>query len=392
MAVFNFTVRATDSEGSYADRQFNITVRNSRVERFMILDTADAWTSPDGTTWSQRSGQGGISCAYGNGFWMVLKSNTNMSITKSTDGINYTYIASSAMTFLDEAGSSTTAPTSFVARARLKFWNGKFWILILTASGLDLWSSSDGITWQRKRLYAAGGGVLNYMDNNYCNMFTLNEDNGSLFIPFPCDSGNSPLNGFSNGLGWMTSDGTALTQIKNVSNSSTTVGGCGALTRVNGVYFAQNAFHNNSKQTGQFGYIYSTDGINWTVGNYGSTTIGSTSAFQSIPMFYANGTLFLYTSKNSGSTAGHYVYTSVDGLAWTEAQIKLFGTASSYVIPFFKNGVYLLTCSAASGTDMSTSITTPNNGFRVSVDGVNWTFVNVRASGTTYSYTDVAAM
>jgi len=392
MAVFPFTVRATDSEGSYADRQFNITVRNSRVERFMALTATDAWTSPDGTTWTQRNGAGGISCEYGNGFWLILKSANDMSCFKSTDGINYATINAADMIFLDSTGNSISGPTSIQAKScKLKFWNGKFWIAIIAGVSYALYSTEDGITWKQHILYADTNVITSkIMSSSYLNKVYMTEDNGTLFIPFPFNNTISPDSGYSAGLGWSTTDGVTFTLLTDISNTGTGKGSA-FLTRVNGLYLTQNAFHNNSQILTS--YTYSTDGLNWTLQSYGSTTptIGSSSAYMESGFIYVNGMLYTITSKTTGVAAPLYYYTSNDGLNWTENTMKSFLSGSCYSQVMFKNGLFLIAPTNAQGVDETADNTKPNNGIRLSVDGTNWSYVNEQ-SGLTMAYTDIAAM
>ena len=399
MAVFPFTVRATDSEGSYADRQFNITVRNSRVERFMAVDATDAWTSPDATTWTQRNGAGGIACAYGNGFWLIIRSINNSSVFKSTDGINYTSIANTDQIFLDETGTTTTgfALNSIGNNTKLKFWNGRFWIATINGNAsaatgsLDLWSTVDGITWKRKRLLtlstattlALAGGTYN---------FNFSEDNGTLFIPqYVRNTSAVPTSGW--GFGWSTTDGENFTQIK---SSAQTTGSTSAsfLTRINGVYFAQVTELNGS--TGVVNptvYQYSTDGLNWTTQSWGGPRLGTSAYPQGF--IYVNGQVYVFASRNASAVQPGIMAVSSDGLTWTEQPYKTFWSATSFSAGntnyLFKNGVFLLASTGATGADATADNSLPNNGMRVSVDGVNWTPVNTIGTGVK-GYYDIAAM
>lgn len=417
MAVFNFTVRATDSEGSYADRQFNITVRNSRVERFMTITTNDAWTSPDATSWTQRVGAGGWTCAYGNGFWLIMKSATTCEIAKSTDGINYNAIPTSEMTFLDPAGAATTAPTAvspWTFYNKMKFWNGRFYLLhFANPSGqkktLSLWSTADGVTWKQKILTQTAGTstAMSAFSQGY-GYSLMTEDGNTLFIPFPSSSGTATLldaaNGFTPCMGWSTTDGETFTPIRN-STTTTTVQGSTSITRFNGLYIANNTVYNGTTYgvTGsQFQYIYSTDGVNWTAGDYSLSSSGINSTIRNIsqyyawnPPVYANGQLFLFANKTSSTTvsSGLLYLTSMDGLVWDRVDnIKLFNTANCFTNVIYKNGVFLLSGrNTISGVDTSTTVTNPNTGYRVSIDGVNWDN-NINITSGSPAYNDSAAM
>ena len=416
MAVFNFTVRATDSEGSYADRQFNITVRNSRVERFMAITTADAWTSPDATTWTQRVGAGGFTCAYGNGFWLIMKSTSTCDILKSTDGINYNAISTSEMTFLDPSGAVTTAPTAISFWSflnKMKFWNGRFYLLhFANPSGqkktLSLWSTADGVTWKQKILTQTSGtstAMLTFA-GAYGNSL-MTEDGNTLFIPFSSSSGSASLldvaNGFTPCMGWSTTDGETFTPIRN-STTTTTAQGSTSITRFNGLYIANNTIYNGTTygvNGTQYQYIYSTDGVNWTVGDYSLTSSGVNTSFRSStqyyawnPPIYANGQLFSFASKPStvNSGLGLFYITSMDGLVWDRVDnIKTFNSSNCLTNVIYKNGVFFLSGSNTAGTDNTSSVGNSNNGFRVSIDGVNWDN-NINITSGSPAYNDSAAM
>lgn len=390
MAVFNFTVRATDSEGSYADRQFNITVRNSRVERFMIVDTTDAWTSPDGTTWTQRAGQGGVTCEYGNGFWLIkVGSSGSAGFRKSTDGINYNFIPSSSIICLEADGSTATSnqiSTVNTTQARLKFWNGMFWLISTSTGFYHIWASVDGITWVRKfsqtwTSTAAGTSAL------LAPSIEPTVDGDTMFFP-SCNS-NITGTGSNAPAGWSTTDGTTFNVIRDISITLAAAGGAHQLMRVNGLYIARGM---SSTTTATSDYKYSTDGVNWT-------SVANPSTFSSITaassLFYANGKLYWFNRRTSSSpNSGEPYWTSVDGINWTTKYMKLFNatTTERYTKVVFKNGLFIAIGSVgqAAGTDESSDLTAINNGFRVSLDGETWTWVNARAIVTAYQ--DVAAM
>ena len=382
MAVFPFTVRATDSEGSYADRQFNITVRNSRVERFMVINGSNAWTSPDGTSWTERTGHGGYTCEYGNGFWLILKT-LSWSMLKSTDGINYNLIDAKSLIWIDENDQPLTAPPALYIIVKLKFWNGRFWLWQAQGQWFQLWSSVDGVTWKRKRLYSTTSSQTVVVNNTMTN-YQWGEDNGQLIIPFPSIN-NSPESGYVRTMGWITSDGNTFTP---VTNATVTTGGAGSvlLNRFNGLWIAAGVYHESTQYATSTGrYLYSTDGLNWNVGRID----GQPSSFPSSSLFYVNGLIYVFSSKATTSTIGYY-WTSSDGLNWIQRAYKPFSSNTNITAyPIFKNGIFLLAASASGGSSTdSNDLATASTGYRVSIDGINWTIVN---SGVT-SARDVAAM
>ena len=408
MAVFPFTVRATDSEGSYSDRQFNITVRNSRVERYMVIDVTNAYTSPDGDIWTQRNGAGGYTCAYGNGFWLIVKNTGSFDMMKSTDGINYVTIPTASMTFILENGTaSTTAnliPTNgggLGNQIRMKFWNGKFYMLASHSGGANLaaWSSADGVTWTKSIIanYSStpsiGGRLNTYLQ--------WGEDGNTLFLP-NCFNG-TPTTGTTYCYGWSTTDGVTWTPVKNI-NQSTNTAAAGLtsaryLTRINGVYMAGVDWYNGS-QVNMNLITTSTDGVNWTSSTM-TTNQGNISGIQGSVGFnpkmpiYVNGTLFMFCDifKNY-YTGPELTLTSTDGVNWTGTQAKQSNTQTSgyfgmYYI--FRNGLLIAIPQNGTGADTSATLTSSFSGARISVDGgANWVYRNVGSVNNIFW--DLAAM
>lgn len=130
--TFNFTVRAEDDQGAFADRDFSMTVRNTSVDRYLITTATDAYTSPDMTTWTKRIGQGGLSAQYGGGKWLIQVSATTYRL--SSDGINFS--------LLTMPSSHTIPPT----------WIHDRWVYIHQMSSpstvLNVYHSFDGIEWE----------------------------------------------------------------------------------------------------------------------------------------------------------------------------------------------------------------------------------------------------
>jgi hypothetical protein len=85
MTDFNFTVRATDNAGAFADRNFSLTVNDtatsSVVDRFVVLGSGGLARSPDGVTWSgvdtSFASTGFNNLAYGNNTWVAYQSGNN---------------------------------------------------------------------------------------------------------------------------------------------------------------------------------------------------------------------------------------------------------------------------------------------------------------------------
>lgn len=87
MATYNFTVRAKDETGAFADRQFSIQVRNNLVDRLFTINGSHGYASVDGVNWTQRTGVGGDWCDNLLGRWIVVQNETTYRI--SGDTINW---------------------------------------------------------------------------------------------------------------------------------------------------------------------------------------------------------------------------------------------------------------------------------------------------------------
>ena len=141
-STYNFTVRAEDDQGAFADRDFSIVVKNTSVDRYMVVDATDAYTSPDMVNWTKRGSQGGRTVYYGGGQW-IIPYGTNGSLTYrlSNDGVTF-----SNQTINIVVGSGT--PTI----KHDPVWNSGYWWVMVTGNidGIPqnaLLKSSDGINW-----------------------------------------------------------------------------------------------------------------------------------------------------------------------------------------------------------------------------------------------------
>jgi len=377
MAQFNFTVRATDSEGSFADRSFNITVRNSKIERYMAINTTDAYTSSDGTTWTLRPGMGGYSCAYGNGFWLI---NCSDGIRKSYDGVNYNLIPTTSIQAYDSTGTPIASASQGLAAftstssCKMKSFNNKFYLPyqgnVGGTSQIGVFVSSDGITWNFKSvlIVSVSGPLLNFI-------LSISEDNGTLFLNYPWSNGTQKL-------GYMSiNSGETWTEMADVSGN---IHNSGVLKRFNGLYLQATGDSGNS-------YKYSTDGSNWTSGSFGSI-----SNVRFWDFIYANGKLYAFFNKSTTAGQAQLYLTSTDGINWVTNTYKSFISSTqlsvgSNVIPVYKNGIFVIGGSSGQGNDDTTSIVAPSGGLRLSTNGVDWVTVN-RYSDTSTQFTDVAMM
>jgi hypothetical protein len=430
MAVFPFTIRATDSEGSFADRQFSITVRNSRVERFMAVTGADAYTSADGQSWVLRAGMGGSSCAYGNNMWLIGPISIG-GLRRSTDGVNYTYIDPASMTFthLNDPRTGTNAagnPSMFLGRiSKIRFYNGRFWFwqsqTINTSNvgrqSLRVWYSENGIDWFGRTLLHNNNSATNFINNMQSSGEFITEDNGTLFIGSAVGGGSDPILhpdfgtggtplGFQstdNGNTWAPVRRAGLANSLNLNNANIT------LTRVNGFYLAYGMNNNFGFGTLSNTYAYSTDGSNWTQGDFSVGTGQSATNIANLlngtrpnGFIYANGLIYVSMAATASSSPGYLpMLVSADGISWTlRTNIIDFsrttGSGSNTgdwgrgnII--YRNGIFLLAHQGGGSADTlgSGGVSVFSGGLRFSTNGSTWTTVN-RFDNTATLFLDAA--
>ena len=338
MANFQFTVRATDSDGAYADRNFAITINNTRVERYMVIDNTNAYTSPDLVNWTTRNGQGGGDVAYGNSMWLIVTTAyTNLGFTggqaqlgsfafgaspfvirKSPDGVNFSTFTQGAMTFLKPDGTPFTVPNQQMVNGRLTFSNGYFWLPMSWGGQYSSTSTSytqyiarspDGITWTMLATPQKGSYHYDSSFGHYTRGWQRVQDSGSdLFI------NNYGLN---NGVtatqyGWKSSDlGATWTP---VIDSTGKVNGNAAIystnvQRINGLYLA------SANTTASVPFMISNDGFNWSPCNVVS---GWSNSYNVANVVYANGTLYaIGVNPGSSGATDVKILVSTDGLNWT---------------------------------------------------------------------------
>ena len=421
MATFPFTVRAIDSENAFSDRQFSINVRNTRVERYLIIDPTNAWTSNDLVNWTIRLGQGGTHCAYGNGMWMVIAST---GVRTSADGINWTFTPTASLVVTRPNGDAATwtAPTSNYAQGiatSLSFAAGRFWFTSLIGStaggggGHALYSSADGINWRFQPIpitstgsWIQGGAATTFIANSKRTLVDVG-NNTLVFNSNTIDSATPALNL----IGYQSTDGgVTWTGLRRNDLPASAAQASGYLTRFNGVYYAF-----TTPPQGQGGtftgtpinYAYSTDGSNWINSTLSVGNAGVAATFTNHPTVvchYVNGQLIVLGSRGGGNTAtaGHLQTSSVNGTSWTidPNRIKSYHSSTPSTVPnaswSYRNGVLLGALSTTPGNDTTQTTTIIGPGVRYSVDGgLTWTAsfpLNSGGTTNTTGYNDVAIM
>ena len=87
--TYNFTIRATDSSGAWADRAFSATVSNTDWDRFIVCGGAYYWRSKTGLTWLKEiRAEAFHSVFFKNDRWFALTEVGGVrKISQSFDGI-----------------------------------------------------------------------------------------------------------------------------------------------------------------------------------------------------------------------------------------------------------------------------------------------------------------
>lgn len=357
MANFNFTVRATDSDGAYADRNFGITINNTRVERYMVTDATNAYTSPDLVNWTTRNASGGNDCIYGNNMWLInnMAAGTfaNWIIRKSPDGVNYTNVTSANMTFVTASGSTFTPGTNMMF-GRMSFANGYFFVPYSSTYGTTpgaqfVLRSVDGIAWTVLASPALGGFFYDSSMGYKYRTFQRVEGSGTdLFMPNfgQIQSGQATADCY----GWRSSDN-GLTWIKVLdstgkSNNTTNISSS-FLTRINGLYIAA------TNNTNYVPFMISNDGYNWSPCTNQNNTLATSNANN---IFYANGVLYatMNARASGASVSTNYYLASTDGITWNynvTGTTANFNTTGEVIISsIYKNGFVAFATSAPAVT------------------------------------------
>jgi len=286
MATFNFTIRAIDSAGAFADQAFSMDVLNTAIDRFVMVNNTDAVSSPDCVTYHLRPGVSGNTVIYGNGMWIIY--NNESLITSSRP--------------------SSVAPV---------------WTSGGSALTTTYWYSADGANWTHSTVigtlydkYSTPALLTQISNISFCNsMFCMTASSSSGYITF-------------------------LTSVDAINWTvvTTQYGQSGALTW-NGYGYAGGPIISNGSTIVCFGVYMSTTylpsistngGNTWT--QTGVTLTPSTGNTYPIDAIYANG-LWIAISYGGTVSATQYIMTSPDGFNWTQRVLPLVGVVATHFYP-----------------------------------------------------------
>lgn len=362
MAQFNFTVRATDSEGSFADRNFSINVRNTRVDRYLAVTTADAYTSVDGNTWAVHSGAGGNLVAFNNLTWYIM---TLTGIKISNDAINFNEIlfSDSRIVFKDMLTGEEN-PTFIMKTATVQSYpsnfikHGNYISCIVYVNNSRYYIRSlDGMTWEYQPASFLPAANANTILNK---ALLITYDSPTLFI-------GSQIGGASTVMGYKSEDnGKTWTT---VTRSSTTFQ-AGWLGRINGFYMAFTTYSG-----GQLNMMTSSDGVNWISNAFTAVTNYVATINRVSAIYYLNGRLVAVCEKPTSSTqTGLFIMHSLDGVSWTmynAGTAYSSGTVLYQMASTMRNGKIVL---------LPTLVGT-QSGIKWSTDGLTFTAIPSANSG-----------
>lgn len=288
MATYNFTIRATDNLGAYADQNFSLTVNNTNIERFVIAGSTGLAHSSDGVTWTVESGQSGSRIAYGNGKWVVYGGAANvgslgLNIRTSVDAFNWTTGPSGI--------PATQGSFNNLVITSLRYQNGLWTAFcatnnITSTSAWVEYTSPDLTTWTFKSYTTVAGTGQAIIYDHYVDPVS----NFLVAVGFTGSGGDARLL-------YRTSAATALTaQVTGITNYV-----AGSLNYINGLYCVS---------AGSSSTVYtSIDGIGWTARNPNAATFPA-------GMTYANGRLIV-RGTNNNTTALTTAYSLNGGRTWT---------------------------------------------------------------------------
>lgn len=328
MATYNFTVRAIDNLGAFADQTFSMTVNNTNLERWVVVGQNGLIHSPDGTNWIYESGQSGGKVAYGNGKWVVYggpsanaaqsgyPANLGLTIRTSADAYNWTTTPSGipATQTTSINGTSYTVTNSGIAS--LKYINGYWTAYTFTAAAysgtnwaIPEYVSTDLATWTLKSCAGLSGTANSplYLNDfaidptNNITVAVLNNANASNY--YQSIISRTTTAGTWNGTLTMPGQAAGINYAVQ-ANAGTYTSGSVAYT--SGLFAVCPSIGNGAQA------LTSIDGVGFSSRIY-NTTAGNASRM----FVYANGRLTTIVSAQSSTGIQPTYYSLNGGRSWT---------------------------------------------------------------------------
>ena len=128
--TYNFTARATDGLGAFADHAFSITVNNTQINRLLAVGQSGAARALNSLTpWVLIPGVKGDSAAYGDR-WLIWDQVAGV-MWRSADAINW-------------ASITPTLPGGYTSLGFLRWRAGAWWAVGGTGSAVAVLTSTNG--------------------------------------------------------------------------------------------------------------------------------------------------------------------------------------------------------------------------------------------------------
>lgn len=288
MANYNFTVRATDSAGAYADQNFSINVQRTRIDRFLVhiqSPFAMIARSPDGLNWTIESSPfaSGFyeSIIWSNGMWIATPYNFAppvMPVYTSTDAINW------KSQLLNLPKGIYTAGTIYPQM--IKFRGGR-WVCYAPATRTDgtndivEYYSDDFVTWTQNSVVVSG--MLGGQSPRVCDFDFDSSTNTTVLYLYTTQA---VVRG-----SYIRVGSTGTWSLNPIGQAS---GNYGQITFQNGIWFAS--------FIGSQLVFFSRNGVDWTSRTFPQAVTGVT---------YSNGRICV-------TTTGGRISSSSDLITWSE--------------------------------------------------------------------------
>jgi len=341
MGTYNFRIRALDNTGAFADRNFSINVRNTAVDRIVLVDAKHAYSSPDGENWSLRSNAGGTYVTYGNGMWIVAGPSTGTGRTTGSYMYSYDAVSWYQQTFpqFNSSGNNSKVVAPI-------FCNGRWFVAYNYGSGTNVaifstTTPEDGSSWQKATTDLPSGAQMTNMIHD-----------GQRFIAVASNTSSTTTPVF-----YISTNGTSWAQGTTPINSNGTFN-ITDLVYVNGTYILSES--SNAR------VWTSRDLSNWVL-----------SILPAIPtsnflhrLYYGNGRIVAPLQKKSNGDIGNFLTSDDGGITWVlrslDNKFSRATSVSGYMSAVFTLGGWIM-CSSA-----ITESTTEGRYLRTSTDGITF--------------------